>query len=69
MVDWYARDLALRKEHIRFYTAELCKKMGENELLTEIKQEFGEFPRDSRELHNFLADLYGKNIGGKNGNK
>jgi len=67
MVDWVARDMAMRKEHIRFYARELCMVLGENELLNQIKQNFGGFPKDSLELHNFLADLYRKNIGGKNG--
>ncbi len=58
MVDWYARDMALRKEHIKFYMSELRKYIGEEELLSRIKGEFGELPKDSRELHNFLANLY-----------
>lgn len=57
MVDWVARDLATRKEHICAYAEELRGIFGEDVLMGKIKEHFGGFPGDSRELHNFLAGM------------
>jgi len=60
MVDYYARDKALRKERIEFYEWALCQIIGKDKLYSSLGICVEGFPyeHDGWALHNFLANLY-----------